>query len=206
MHIKVEPNDTAKNLPDFHDTCSKESSKSSIHVILMQERKFVSRGINAWCLTFCQAQAMLIHFRILAQILKFIRCFKAMVSWFPWWQSDRCADLGADGMIKLHFYLFFLDSYRPADSIINQDTTAFVHQVQTLHESFENKPKIFSFFSLFLLASFPFSFFFPLTTDWKSYGWEKNCHFLNFILFSTDRLFERGSWKICHPGNQPTMA
>ncbi len=42
-----------------------------------QKRKFVSkggRGINAQCITFCQAQASLIHFYILMQII-FLKCF-----------------------------------------------------------------------------------------------------------------------------------
>ncbi len=27
-----------------------------------------------------------------------------------------------------------------------------------------------------------------------------------FFLLSTDRLYKKGPWKICHPGNQPTMS
>ncbi len=32
---------------------------------------------------------------------------KAMLSWFHGWQSDRCADLRADGIKKLHLFFFF---------------------------------------------------------------------------------------------------
>ena len=112
-----------------------------------------------------------------------VPCNKAKLSWFHGWRSDRCADLRADGIKKLHFWFIFYNSTDKCKlqnflrienrTIISWDMGTFVQEGQILHKT--------------TLKNMSFNFFFQPTDRLETIQIGKNILFHNFFFFIFDR-------------------